>query len=54
MKPSEFIDKQAAVEISKTLEVSQTNSTKHKKWLKKKAIDLERYFKKIGKDLNVE
>lgn len=54
MKPSEFINKQPAVEISKTLEVSQTNSTKHKKWLKKKAVDLEKYFEKIGKTLNVE
>lgn len=54
MKPSEFIDKQPAVEISKALDVSQTNSTRHKKWLKKKAVDLEKYFEKIGKNLNVD
>lgn len=54
MKASEFIESQSPAEIAKNLEVSQTNSTKHKKWLKKKAVDLEKYFEKTGKTLNVE
>jgi len=54
MKASEFIESQTPAEIAKNLEVSQTNSTKYKKWLKKKAVDLEKYFEKIGKIIKIE